>query len=226
MLHRLHLGGAITPSLVLPFRMLGELINVAYQIHGNPTILRAVLGNILVLSIPFPNCNMFFTIMAYSPEASVYHWYILSTMVEFCFTRGFQPAPSSAVLESLYSIPDWESLSTVITPTSSTPTLDFLQQSSYRALGLCTSALMSAGTPGMSNLHLGFTYYADDAVLHGRRRSLVLQMLLLLASMPCDSLQGSIGPALDPLLLLEVMQLLLTSLTAQLAIHDFSKKED
>jgi hypothetical protein len=75
-------------------------------------------------------------------------------------------------------------------------------------------------------LQHGFSYYADNALLHGRGRSLVLPMLLLLASLPCDSLQGSIGPALDPLLILEVMQLLLTSFAAQLAIHDFSKKED
>jgi hypothetical protein len=54
----------------------------------------------------------------------------------------------------------------------------------------------------------------------------MLPVLLLLNTLPCDSLQGSIGPALDPPLLLEVLQLLLTALSAQFAVHSYSNFED
>jgi hypothetical protein len=170
---------------------------------------------------------MFLTVMAYSPEASFYHWYVLSATAEFCFTWGFQPSPRSAVLESLYSFPDWEFLATTDTSASSTSVLDFLQQSSYRALDLWSSTLMSAGIPtGLTRLQLGPTYYADDALLHSRGHSLMLPVLLHISTLPCDSLQGSFsGPALDPLLLLEVLQLLLEVLAVQLAFHDVSKNE-
>ena len=70
-LHRLLLGGAITPSSVLPFRLMGDLINVAFHSHGNPTILRAQLGNITAISVPFPSMNMFLTFLAYSPKATI-----------------------------------------------------------------------------------------------------------------------------------------------------------
>jgi hypothetical protein len=164
---------------------------------------------------------MFLTVMAYTPTVSAYHWYVLSATAEFFLSRGFQPAPRSAVRESLYSFPDWETF-TFTPASSSTSTLDFLQESSYRALGLIYSTLRSAGIlVGDAQLQLGFYLFADDALLHGGERSLVLQMLLLLLSLslPCNSLQGSIGSALDPPLFLEVLHLLLTALSAQLAVH-------
>jgi len=169
---------------------------------------------------------MFLTIMAYTPTVSLLHWYALSATAELRISRGFQPSPSSAVLESLYSFPDWESVS--FTPaSSSTSTLDFLQESSYRALGLIFSTLRSAGIlVGDAQLQLSFCQFADDALLHGGVRSLVVPMLLLLNHLPCDSLQGSTRPALDPSLHLEVLQLLITALSAQFAIHSISKYQD
>ena len=94
-------------------------------------------------------------------------------------------------------------------------------------MDLCSSTLQSAGIPtGLTCLQLGPTYYSDDAILHSRGRSLMLPVLLHIATLPCDSLQGSItGPALDPLLLLEVLQLLLEVLAVQLTFHDVSKNE-
>jgi len=102
------LGGAITPSRVLPFGILGLLVNGAYPAPGNPLILITRYSTTLsFLFVPLPSNNMFLCVMAQAWVATPTGWLLLSAAAEFMLSSGLQPPPRSACLDPLMSFPGW-----------------------------------------------------------------------------------------------------------------------
>jgi len=217
------LGGAITPSMVLPFRIRSSLVNGAYPSPGNPLILRAWLSDTLfLLCVPLPSMNAFLSVFAVAPGSTPSLWFLLSAVVECMVSRGLQPSPQSACLDVLISFPDWDGFATLPFLPASAQWWDlhaFCLESRALAMGAYTRYVTSIGVPaGITRYQLGLHFYGDDVVLLSLPRPLLLPLLVALSGLPCAFLQGSRrGPALAPEVYLQVLQLLLFAASLQLA---------
>ena len=218
------MGGIISPSTILPFGILELLVNGAYQSPGNPLLLRARLSaTVFFLCVPFPSGNMFLSVLAQARGSTPFLWLLLSAAAEFMVSSGLQPPPQSACLEPLLSFPDWMDLGTAPVFSASAPpsaAVAFLRESGFLVLGEYARFMSSAGVPsGVTRLQLGPHFYEDDVVLLLGARPLLLPSLLALAELPCVFLQGSAaGQPLAPELYLDLLQLLLLSVSVQLAL--------
>ena len=216
-------GAIITPSDILPFRILDQLHNGAYSAPGNPLLLRGRLSaSVFLLCVPLPSSNMFLSVLAQARGSTPFLWLLLSAAAEFMVSSGLQPPPQSACLDSLLSFPDWDDLKTAPVFSASAPpsaAVAFLRESGFLVLGEYARFMSSAGVPsGVTRLQLGPHFYEDDVVLLLGARPLLLPSLLALAELPCAFLQGSAaGQPLAPELYLDLLQLLLLSVSVQLA---------
>ena len=197
------LGGAITPSRVLPFGILGLLVNGAYPAPGNPLILITRYSTTLsFLCVPLPSNNMFLCVMAQAWVATPTCWLLLSAAAEFMLSSGLQPPPRSVCLGSFFSFPDWEDHKTAPVFSATAPPSEvppFLLRSGFLAYGAYGRLMSSLPVPaGKTRLQMGPCGYADD-ILNLCLRPLVLPLLSAFVELPHAYLRGSApGSALVP----------------------------
>ena len=217
-LPELVLGGLLTPSRILPFAILESLVVVTRPFPGVPLILRACLPSCFLLLVPMPAGNMFFSVLCCAPRPSLHMWFSCSAAAEYCVSRGFQPAPSSACLGALLSYPDWDTLYSAISPQQE-------EFSGVMASGLATLGIFSRVMssillpPAVLRAQLGAAFYTYDIVHLPWSRPLLLPLLMALQDLPSSYLWGIVtGHTLDTDLYLEVLQLLICSVAVQLAL--------
>jgi len=215
-------GGLISPSSGL-ISVLEDLVRVATASSGHPLLLRAVLSNsMFLLAAPLPASNMFLNVLATAPRPSLYLWFCLSASTEYMVSRGLQPTPTSACLGTLPSYPDWEEFdSTFFTATSPPSDLNtFLVDSGFLTMGFYARFMSRANIPpGVTHLQLGPAFYCDDVLWLHRGRPLLLQMLVAVSTLSRSFLQSFCqGSVLETEVYLELLQLLLMSITVQLAL--------
>jgi len=217
------LGAAVTPSRVLPFKILDLMVTGAYPAPGNPLILRArYSATVFFLCVPLPSSNMFLCVLSQACGSPPFFWLLLSAAAEFMVSSGLQPPPQSACLDSLLSFPDWVDHKTAPVFSATAPPSEvppFLLRSGFLAYGAYGRLMSSMPVPaGKTRLQMGPCGYADD-ILNLCLRPLVLPLLLVLVELPHAYPRGSApGSALAPLLFLDFLQLLLLSVAVQLAL--------
>jgi len=162
-------GGIISPSTVLPFRILGQLHNGAYAAPGHPLLLWAQLSaTVLLLTLPFPSSNMFLTVLVQACGSPPFPWLQLSAAAEFVMSSGLQPPPRSACLGTLLSFSDWAEIKSAPFSSASAPPSEdlapFLLRSGflgYRIYGRWLSSSQQVPA-GKTRLQMGPSAFSDD----------------------------------------------------------------
>jgi hypothetical protein len=162
-------GAVISPSTVLPFRLLGQLVCGAYATPGIPLLLRAQLSTTVhLLSLPLPSCNMFLSLLVSASASPPYLWLLLSAAAEFVVASGLQPPPRSACLGVLLSFSDWAELGTVQFSSASAPPpgalAPFLPRSGFLGCRVYGRFLFSAQPvpAGATRLQMGPSAFSED----------------------------------------------------------------
>jgi len=229
-LPELAVGGLISPSSGL-IPVLADLVKTSSASSGHPLLLRALLpGSNFMIAVPLPTNNYFLNVLATAPGPSLYLWFCLSAAAEFLVSRGLQPAPRSACLSQLDSYPDWEEFTSTFY-TATTPPEDlytFLVDTGFIALGYYARLMSRWGMPpGVTRLQLGPPFYCDDVVWYHHERPLLMPMLVAVSTLPSTFLQSPCqGSAYETKAYLELLQVLLLSIAAQLALPGLISVEE
>ena len=209
------LGAAVTPSRVLPFKILDLMVSGAYPAPGNPLILRARYSTtVFLICVPLPSRNMFLSVLASACQSTPFLWLLLSAAAERMVSSGLQPSPQSACLALLLAFPGWVELKSAPIISATAPPSEVPSFGGYGRL--MSSVVVPAG---VTRLLLGPCFYPDDVLFRCRALSPALPLLLAPLELPPACLRGSApGAALAPELFVDLLQLLLLSVDVQLAL--------